>query len=260
MRALNQIAKSGGARRSAAPGRRRAAFTLAELLVVVTVILVLAALLLSATTRARTQGRQARCVSNLRQLGLACQMYWDENDSFAFRYRGAVTNGGDIWWFGWLAQWTGGNEGSRAFDPTFGALYPYLEARGVEICPALDYAMAQFKRKAIGAAYGYGYNRHLSGVNVNRVKAPAELIVLADAAQVNDFQAPASPANPMLEEFYYVSASAFEATAHFRHREQANAVFGDGHVARERPVAGSLDPRLPAHFVGRLRPEALRVP
>jgi prepilin-type processing-associated H-X9-DG protein len=87
---------------------------------------------------------------------------------------------------------------------------------------------------------------------------PTQLVFLADAAQVNTFQAPASAHNPMLEEFYYVSTN--ETTVHFRHRQRANAVFCDGHVAPENPLPGSLDRRLSNEVIGQLRAEILRGP
>lgn len=241
--------------RTAAP-----AFTLLELLCVMGVIALLAAVLLPVLAQSRHSARRVACANNLRQLGLATQMYWDDHEGRAFVYRGAYTNGGDVYWFGWLQRWDGHNEGRRAFDVTQGALYPYLQGRGVEVCPAFDYGWRLFKPKATGASYGYGYNRELSGRQVATLTRPAELIVLADAAQVNDFQPPASPEQPMLEEFYYVSALEPKPTAHFRHRHWANALFADMHVATERPVPGSLDPALPQAWVGKLRPEALQVP
>ncbi len=86
---------------------------------------------------------------------------------------------------------------------------------------------------------------------------PATQFSLADAARVNTFQPPASPENPMLEEFYYVSTNRNEATAHFRHAQKASVVFCDGHVAMEKMEAGSLDQNLPGQFVGRLPPALL---
>ena len=233
--------------------------TLVELLVVIAVLGVLAALLLPALTRGKDAARLARCTDNLRQLGLAAQIYWDENDGMTFPYLAGGTNGGMRYWFGWLKP---GAEGERVFDPTQGALYPILQGQGVELCPALDYRNTLYKLKATSAAFGYGYNLHLGDrpLNIQRVSVPTETVVFADAAQVNDFQAPASPEHPMLEEFYYVDADDGTGypNAHFRHMQQAVAVFCDGHVDRERPVPGSLDPRMPAQWVGRLRPEALR--
>jgi prepilin-type N-terminal cleavage/methylation domain-containing protein/prepilin-type processing-associated H-X9-DG protein len=239
---------------------RRTAFTLIELLVVIAVVGILAALLLPALAQARHGARGVKCASNLRQLGFATQMYWDDHDGVSFLYLSGATNGGDLWWFGWLERWNGGNEGHRAFDETRGALHPYLGGRGIELCPSFDYGSTRVKLKATGAAYGYGYNRHLSGRKTGDNARPAELILLADAAQVNDFQAPASAGHPMLEEFYYVSASAGERTAHFRHQRTANAVYADGHMDRATPVPGSLDLRLPDCHVARLRPESLRLP
>src|SRR5688572_12178562 len=137
----------------------RRAFTLIELLVVIAIIAVLAALLLPALSRAKDSARSAKCASNLRQLGLAAQMYFDDHRGRTFPFKGASTNGGDIFWFGWLEK---GAEGTRRFDQSQGALAPYLGGRGVELCPMLNYAMAKFKLKATGAAYGYGYNLHLA--------------------------------------------------------------------------------------------------
>ncbi|MHB9006693.1 MAG: prepilin-type N-terminal cleavage/methylation domain-containing protein [Limisphaerales bacterium] len=239
----------------------RSAFTLVELLVTVAIVAVLASLLLPALARSKAVAHRVRCGSNLKQLGLAGLLYWDENGGAAFRYRGIATNGGDVYWFGWLAR---GAEGSRDFDPQPGALYPYLGGRGVELCPAFKHVGTAFKAKARAAAHGYGYNLHLSApatqppVSIHRLERPSSIAFLADAAQVNTFQAPASPENPMLEEFYFVSLT--ERTAHFRHGGRANVVYCDGHVGTERPAPGSLDVRLPREVIGRLPREVLAVP
>lgn len=57
----------------------RPGFTLVELLVVVALIATLAGLLLPTLGRAKESGRAAVCLSNLHQLGLALQMYAQDN-------------------------------------------------------------------------------------------------------------------------------------------------------------------------------------
>ncbi len=238
---------------------RDAAFTLVELLVVLAVIGLLAGLMVPGLARGRQAALGSRCVSNLRQLGLAARVYWDDHSDRAFPERVARRDDGWRYWFGWLQD---GQEGERRFDVTQGVLWPYLGGRGVEVCPSLDRLGTRFKSKARGAAFGYAYNllmgpRDRTPVSLSQVRDPSGLAVLVDAAQVNDFQEPASPENPMLEEFYYFGTNRLEATIHFRHALRAQATFADGHVAAERPLAGSLDPRLPGHRIGRL--ESARV-
>jgi prepilin-type processing-associated H-X9-DG protein/prepilin-type N-terminal cleavage/methylation domain-containing protein len=243
----------------------RTAFTLIELLVVIGIVAILAALLLPALRGSKEAAKRVQCASGIRQLGLAAQIYFDEHDAETFPYLLYPTNGGKVYWFGWLED---GAEGQRAYDPRQGPLYEYVNGLGIEICPALDYTSSHFKFKARGAAYGFGYNLHLAStnglppINVNRVRDPSSMTLFADAAQINDFQLPASPENPMLEEWYYVDAaqdSASYPNGHFRHQQRANVVFLDGHVGREQPVSGTLDERIPSERVGRLRAEILKL-
>jgi prepilin-type N-terminal cleavage/methylation domain-containing protein len=62
-----------------APQTTKPAFTLIELLVVVAIIALLVGLLMPALAAAREAGRAVVCLSNLRQCGLACREYADDN-------------------------------------------------------------------------------------------------------------------------------------------------------------------------------------
>lgn len=241
------------------PAARRAspAFTLLELLVVLGVVSILAAITLPALVRSRAAARATVCSSNLRQVGLATQLYWDEHGGIAFVERGTRTNQGWNYWFGWLED---GTEGDRRFDPTSGALWPYLRTRGVGICPSLDRSDPRFKSKARGAAFGYGYNlrvgtRGAAGIPIATLRSPSGCAIFTDCAQVNDFQPPASPEHPLLEEFYYFDLEG--PTVHFRHSGRAETWFADGHVAGSLPAAESEDLRLPEAHVARLPAESI---
>jgi prepilin-type N-terminal cleavage/methylation domain-containing protein/prepilin-type processing-associated H-X9-DG protein len=94
----------------------RKAFTLVELLVTIAVIAILAALLLPALAGAKLQGQQTQCVSNLKQIGLAQRLYYDDYGYFSTVWQGTFDPGDASWH--WLL------------------LVPYGLGGRVDLCPS----------------------------------------------------------------------------------------------------------------------------
>jgi prepilin-type N-terminal cleavage/methylation domain-containing protein/prepilin-type processing-associated H-X9-DG protein len=80
--------------RSHPPDRLSPAFTLIELLVVVAIIGILAALLLPALAKSKRQAQKVSCLSNLKQWGIAVEMFALDNDDALPREKATGQPGG----------------------------------------------------------------------------------------------------------------------------------------------------------------------
>jgi len=114
------------------------AFTLIELLVVIAIIAILAGMLLPALGRAKAKGQGIACMSNLKQLQLAHELYADD-------YNGVLVPNlepGDAvgsWVKGWL-DFTASPDNTNTLyltDPKHALLAPYsASSAGIYKCPA----------------------------------------------------------------------------------------------------------------------------
>jgi prepilin-type N-terminal cleavage/methylation domain-containing protein/prepilin-type processing-associated H-X9-DG protein len=106
-------------------GERRG-FTLIELLVVIAIIAIIAALLFPVFAQARDRARQATCLSNLHQIGLAIRIYMQDNDGACFLQHPFEAD-----------VRANGNAIERARELPWTVLfYPYVRNHGVYFCPS----------------------------------------------------------------------------------------------------------------------------
>ena len=243
---------------SLATGNRRArGFTLVELLVSVLIIAILSTLTFSGYRTWVNMSAKAACSNNLRMLATATNLYLGDNNNFYPPYVKKSENG-RMWFFGEETSAPGVAEGDRELNKEAGPLYPYIQQVGkIEVCRGFNYGSALWKAKFKGASYGYGYNWILGGRTTGKPMNAAQLtgpsvILFGDCGQVNTFQAPASAAKPMIEEFYIINEK--DKTVHFRHGGRANMGFVDGHVESMKPAKGTEDRRIPGELVGRITP------
>lgn len=144
----------------------RVGFTLIELLVVVAIFALLAAVLLPVFSHIREKGRQASCVGNLHQLGLALSAYTIDYDEQFPASKFAATDTTNIAWAG--------------------QVYSHVRDAAVFHCPSDDTPGAGLP------TVSYGLNLNLaSASSLVSLAAPARTVLLfevsGDHAQITDY-------------------------------------------------------------------------
>ena len=181
---------------------KKRAFTLIELLFVIAIIGILIAILSPVMGRAREKARQTRCLSNLRQLGVAIYLYLDDNDYY-FMPHDAIGNPSQRKWYE--------------------AIESYIDDEDLWNCPS--YAHANFEP----AYMSYGYNANGlttaggGGEELRTIRSTSLCILVGDN---NNARTPEG-GGPLSIGIIQKGAMYPPGT---RHSAGANILFVDGHV------------------------------
>ena len=225
----------------------RRAFSLVEILVTTAIMGVLAALLMSGLKGATNKGKEAKCVSNLRQIGTGLMTY-------------AAENNGDLPWASVKPDSDLGiSLGLGGHYMWSKQLGPYLPQRGsgtsltaqqneVFVCPAAKYK--GYGSKTISSTYNssstFFYFNSASSLGVANadidtpkrklinVENPTKTILVAEGKQ-NGTEAACSSSVRWDQALADFQASTSEATTFFdyRHDNRMNVAYADGHVGTQ---------------------------
>ncbi|MBI2947026.1 MAG: DUF1559 domain-containing protein [Verrucomicrobia bacterium] len=212
------------------------AFTLIELLVAIGVIALLAGLLLPALVGSRSAAGSIKCQSNLRQLGLAMNMYLEDFDKYP-----PFTGLNGIWnrvlanYVSAAADGLTGLDGCPGRKTRFGGPSYGYNRDGVTTSDAVPMSGTQGFH-----AGDLGLSSYLAGLPAFRVKVPGDMLAFGDAFTeqagevCNDFgkdnvmginYGTTVTRNSKGERI----TSPTTAAARQRHRARCNVIFADGH-------------------------------
>ncbi len=245
----------------------KAGFTLIELLVVIAIIAVLAGLLLPTLAGARNRAQAMFCGNNLRQLGIACVLYSDENGD-----RLPYNVGSDQirqwtarkWFWNWTSpvmSWEDDSDNTNRALLTTGGIGPYTASTAeVYRCPSdrivspLQAALGWQRRVrsiSMNAMIGDAGDYSSKGTNVNnpkyvqffkstQVPTPALIFVFIE-------EHPDS-----INDGYFVNhidAKQWNDLPASYHNGGANLTFADGHLEMRKWLNSSTKPAARAFAV-----------
>lgn len=214
-------------------------FTLIELLVVIAIIAILAAMLLPALGKVKSQGHTAHCHSQLKQLGVAFNLYRNASNDFMPRYN-----------YNYLPD----SPDTRRIWSYFMWKLGYLKGSEL-ICPAKPQKISEGETAAsrtpgLYDGYGMPYDEGTVGsgmiftgtggnnANVSKVRYPSLLFLAMDVVQASQLYKAQTPTRYG----YYVvtriwrGASGSDSYGYPdpRHDKAVNVVMLDGHTEKRK--------------------------
>jgi prepilin-type N-terminal cleavage/methylation domain-containing protein len=217
--------------------RRRKGFTLVELLVVIGIISILIAILLPALNRVREQAYGVKCLSNVRQVGLALRMYATDNRAAIPGAMITVDGNNEVWWRILQGQYGGTSYIAPKKGPT-----PTPLANDVFICPKASvrrpgtyglYSQThEEKEPSCIRIVSNGGSTVFVGFRLTRITRSAAFMLVADTSISDGTQ---STFDPDEGSYLWTSHRALQGGANAMalwapHHNHVNGAFADGHA------------------------------
>ena len=163
--------------------QKTSGFTLIELLVVIAIIAILAAILFPVFANAKEHARQAKCLSNLKQLSIAFITYRDDNEG-GMPSAGTYLDAENI-------DWCGCAQCGELVYPRFGALWPYAKSAGIFVCPTdrgREAKCVTGKPRDYALSYSMNWKLHYQKLDSLAPRRLSRLLVLLheDRDTIND--------------------------------------------------------------------------
>jgi prepilin-type N-terminal cleavage/methylation domain-containing protein len=153
--------------------RRKNGFTLIELLVVIAIIAILAAILFPVFAQAREKARQSTCLSNMKQMGLAFNMYAQDYDER----------------FGWQKVSDNCPNYGRPdnLEPAWNmTILPYIKSRKIFVCPSAVLETDPKYAPNADSDNNYYANGQSMGKNLAAIDRPSESVLLEEWSRRNN--------------------------------------------------------------------------
>ena len=230
----------GNASRNANVNRvnRQPGFSLIELLVVIAIVSLLAAILFPVFSAAREKARAAACMSNARQLGLALQMYAQDQDERVFFYGATADAMGN-------SQSRSGAVITSSQKNAFrwwNVVLPYINSVNVFTCPSDNGPTLSYDVNdgATDIPRSYIACRYSEGLTLAQVANVSQTIVIVDKWDKNSMgtvtDAWLEPFNGDFDPDYGGTDPTVMFKAGNRHWGRVNCVFFDGHAKARLPA------------------------